>query len=107
MPYLVPNRQGNFGAGARGLTVYDNKGNFWGYFPTGRVPQCLPSVKRDVNCPVGALSPIVGKNACGCGSASVNGCYPASVPTCPPGSTSVSKGYAPWCSCNLDKGILF
>ena len=108
MPYIVPNRRGNFNGGARGFTAYDNAGNFWGYFPTGRIPQCNPTdFKKDPNCPKGALKPAYGfvpQCSGGCGS---KGCYPQTIPTCPAGYDCVSKVYAPWGSCNIKKGILF
>ena len=107
MPYIVPNRAGTFGKGARGFTAYDNKGNFWGYFPSGRIPQCsIANFVLDPNCPVGALTPSTSAS-CGCRNPGPNGCYPASVVTCPTGYQCVAFSYAPWGSCNINSGILF
>lgn len=108
MPYIVPNRSGTFGRGARGFTAYDNKGNFWGYFPNGRIPQCsITNFAVDPNCPIGALRPSTSQTQCGCKSSGPNGCYPKTLATCPAGYTCVGYSYAPWASCNINAGILF
>lgn len=107
MPFVVPDRQGKFTSNARGLTAYDSKGNFWGYFPTGRLPQCgITNFAVDSNCPLGALPPGHNASTCGC-SGGCKGCYPKTIAKCPRGYTCKAFDYAPWGSCNLDVGIKF
>lgn len=68
MPFLVP---------GRGFQPYDNTGNYWGYFPNGRTPECdtLPNA-----------------------SGVLRGCPRGNSRT---GFQRISKLNAPWCSCNM------
>lgn len=88
MPYQIP---------GRGLKQpYDSAGNFWGYFPTGFIPQCNCTPNYNRNCPPGAIgcTSVIKPTKCPTGSID---CRNPTVPTCKRGYTSVCKNR--WCSC--------
>lgn len=102
MPWQIP---------GRGTQRYDDKGNYWGYIPSGFDPPCrctaTPSKTRiNRNCPTGAIdctSTVRIDRRCPTGSID---CTRQNTRTCPSGFTKVCSSRARWCSCRSNSTIL-
>jgi hypothetical protein len=85
MPYIIPGRN---------AVIYDSKGNYYGYMPTGNTPQCTgltcPAKTLNKICPIGAI-----------------GCTRPTAKTCPVGYTCKYFATSPWTSCSNNNPILF